>query len=83
MQRERAEKEREGGKEGREGGKERKKRRRRERGGEEGGSSTTLSSLYLYYQDADMWTDAMRIVKDYLPHKLDDLQHEMAARSGK
>ena len=30
-----------------------------------------------------MWTDAMRVVKDYLPHKLDDLQHEMAARSGK
>ena len=30
-----------------------------------------------------MWNDAMRVVKEYLPHKLDDLQHEMASRSGK
>ncbi|XP_019854623.1 PREDICTED: intraflagellar transport protein 172 homolog isoform X2 [Amphimedon queenslandica] len=35
------------------------------------------------YKDAEMWNDALRIIKEYLPHKLDEFQREMAARSGK
>ena len=34
-------------------------------------------------QDADMWADAMRIVKEYLPNKLDEFQKEMSTKSGK
>ncbi len=30
-----------------------------------------------------MWADALRIVKDYIPSKLDEFQKEMAANSGK
>ena len=29
-----------------------------------------------------MWADALRIVKEYLPHKLDDFQKEMSSNSG-
>ena len=36
-----------------------------------------------FYTDADMWSGALRIVKEYLPHKLDDFQRELAAKSGK
>ena len=35
------------------------------------------------FQDADMWSDALRIVKEYLPHKLEEFQKEMSAKSGK
>ncbi|XP_019855197.1 PREDICTED: intraflagellar transport protein 172 homolog [Amphimedon queenslandica] len=31
------------------------------------------------YKDAEMWNDALRIIKEYLPHKLDEFQREMAA----
>lgn len=30
-----------------------------------------------------MWADALRIVKEYIPSKLDEFQKEMAAKSGK
>ncbi|KAL5460471.1 hypothetical protein EMCRGX_G033922 [Ephydatia muelleri] len=36
-----------------------------------------------FYKDVDMWTDALRIVKDYIPQKLDEFQREMEAKSGK
>ena len=29
-----------------------------------------------------MWPDALRIVKEYLPHKLDEFQREMSSNSG-
>ena len=29
-----------------------------------------------------MWADALRIVKEYLPHKLDEFQREMSSNSG-
>ena len=40
-------------------------------------------SPLLVLQDADMWSDALRIVKEYIPHKLDEFQKEMSAKSGK
>jgi intraflagellar transport protein 172 len=36
----------------------------------------------LYYKEAQMWPDALRIVKEYLPHKLDEFQKEMSRKSG-
>jgi hypothetical protein len=30
-----------------------------------------------------MWSDALRIVKEYLPHKLEEFQKEMSSKSGK
>ena len=30
-----------------------------------------------------MWADALRIVKEYMPNKLEDFQKEMASKSGK
>ena len=30
-----------------------------------------------------MWSGTLKIVKEYLPHKLDDFQRELAAKSGK
>ena len=30
-----------------------------------------------------MWADALRIVKEYIPSRLDEFQKEMAAKSGK
>ena len=30
-----------------------------------------------------MWSDALRIVKEYMPHKLDEFQKEMSSKSGK
>lgn len=30
-----------------------------------------------------MWSDALRIVKEYIPHKLEEFQKEMSAKSGK
>jgi intraflagellar transport protein 172 len=35
-----------------------------------------------FYKEADMWQDALRIMKDYLPHQLDEFQKEMAGKSG-
>ena len=29
-----------------------------------------LAGLFIIPQEADMWPDALRIVKDYLPHKV-------------
>lgn len=39
-------------------------------------SSGFEKSSYFPFQDAGMWTDAMRICKDYLPSKLSILQKE-------
>ncbi|KAM9339048.1 intraflagellar transport protein 172 homolog [Symphorus nematophorus] len=36
-----------------------------------------------YYKDADMWTDAMRICKEYLPNKLSFLQEEYERETSK
>ena len=33
-------------------------------------------------QEANMWPDALRIVKEYMPNKLDEFQREMASNSG-
>lgn len=35
------------------------------------------------YQDADMWSDAMRICKEYLPNKLSLLQEEYETETSK
>jgi len=29
-----------------------------------------------YYKEAGMWSDAFRLAKEYLPHKLAELQNE-------
>uniref|UniRef100_A0A665WJH3 Intraflagellar transport protein 172 homolog n=1 Tax=Echeneis naucrates TaxID=173247 RepID=A0A665WJH3_ECHNA len=36
-----------------------------------------------YYKDADMWSDAMRICKEYLPNKLSILQEEYEKETSK
>uniref|UniRef100_A0A3P8T009 Intraflagellar transport 172 n=1 Tax=Amphiprion percula TaxID=161767 RepID=A0A3P8T009_AMPPE len=36
-----------------------------------------------YYKDADMWSDAMRICKEYLPNKLSMLQEEYERETSK
>ncbi|XP_008279843.1 intraflagellar transport protein 172 homolog [Stegastes partitus] len=36
-----------------------------------------------YYKDADMWSDAMRICKEYLPNKLSMLQEEYESETSK
>ncbi|KAA8582872.1 hypothetical protein FQN60_015418, partial [Etheostoma spectabile] len=36
-----------------------------------------------YYKDADMWSDAMRICKEYLPNKLSMLQEEYEMETSK
>ncbi|XP_071324251.1 intraflagellar transport protein 172 homolog [Trachinotus anak] len=36
-----------------------------------------------YYKDADMWSDAMRICKEYLPNKLSMLQEEYEKETSK
>ncbi|KAM3602576.1 uncharacterized protein V6R79_006682 [Siganus canaliculatus] len=36
-----------------------------------------------YYKDADMWSDAMRICKEYLPNKLSALQEEFEKETSK
>ena len=33
-------------------------------------------------QEADMWPDALRIVKEYMPSKLDEFQREMSSKGG-
>jgi intraflagellar transport protein 172 len=35
-----------------------------------------------YYKDVNMWDDALRIVKEYMPNKLDEFQGEMATAFG-
>ncbi|TNN53477.1 Intraflagellar transport protein 172 [Liparis tanakae] len=36
-----------------------------------------------YYKDADLWSDAMRICKEYLPNKLSMLQEEYEKETSK
>ena len=35
------------------------------------------------FQDADMWSDAMRICKEYIPNKLSLLQEEYESETSK
>ncbi len=36
-----------------------------------------------YYREAGMWPDVLRIAKEYMPHKLEDLQDEYEAEQAK
>lgn len=42
-----------------------------------------LFHIFCIYQDADMWSDAMRICKEYLPYKLSLLQEEYERETSK
>lgn len=46
-------------------------------------SNSALSYICVFYQDADMWSDAMRICKEYLPNKLSVLQEEYEKETSK